>query len=99
MSISTPHTPTHASQARADERRADPRGRCLLQGRVLFPDNSRTREVMIRNVGAHGALLVGDRMSDLSSDFTLGFTARGAERKARLVWTSNAKAGLEFEPA
>ena len=85
--------PTNAGPP-AEDRRAEQRGRCLIQGRILFPDHARTLDVTVRNMGASGALLQGDGLDRLPDHFTLALTARDVARSAELRWANYGKAGV-----
>ena len=84
------------SAAPRENRRATPRARCLIEGRVLFPDHARTRDVMVRNRSAGGAMLAGEALDNLPDHFTLALPQRGEEVEARLRWADYGGAGVEF---
>lgn len=87
--------PFPASQSRYDsERRNEPRGRCLIEGRAVYSAHSRTRDVTIRNLGPHGAMIEGEALFELPERFTLAFTARGFARPATVAWRDSTRVGV-----
>ena len=86
-------------QASDEERRAEPRGRCLIEGRALFPDNARTLDVTVRNLGPGGAMIQGEGLVGLPDHFLLAFPSRGYARPATLRWSSYARAGVTLDAA
>lgn len=79
-----------------EERRRAPRARCLIAGRVLFPDHARTRDVTVRNRSERGAMLEGVDLKDLPDHFTLALPARGETFRATIRWSHYQAAGVEL---
>jgi hypothetical protein len=82
----------------AQKRRA-PRARRLRQARCVFNNGSSTLDVTVRDISPRGARLASDGLISLPPTFELrildGVGGHSA-RKARLVWSKGASAGIEF---
>jgi hypothetical protein len=83
-------------EAPAQERRRAARARCLIAGRVLFPDQARTRDVTVRNRSERGAMIEGVDLTDLPDHFTLSLPARGESFPVAMRWSHYHSAGVEL---
>ena len=81
------------------EQRRFPRSRRLRQALCVFNNGASSLDVMVRDVSAKGARVIGDGMVLLPKTFELrirdGDRLQSA-RTARLVWTDGRTAGIEF---
>ena len=84
--------------ANADKRRAK-RGRCLRPARCVFNTSGSNLSVMVRNISATGAKLVGDGLFRLPEEFELlTNTGSGAmsSRRVRRMWIREDSIGVAF---
>ena len=90
-----------ASPVSEPRRRA--RARCLRRARCVFNGGASTLDVLVRNISGAGARIVGNeliclpptfelRIIDANGDVETGYSSR----KARVVWRTEAAAGIEF---
>jgi hypothetical protein len=83
------------SVVRLSERRAEPRLRVLLAGKLASPDSSFTADCSIRNLSETGALIV---LSDLAlpPDPFLIVVRHAFLHRTKTAWRRGSKAGLSF---
>jgi hypothetical protein len=88
-----------SDQVTFSEKRRTHRARQLRQARCVFNEGASVLDVTLRNISPTGARIAGHELICLPKTFELrvqdnlgGYSAR----KARLVWTDGATAGLEF---
>jgi hypothetical protein len=82
-----------------EERRKHTRHRSLLGGRVAYNNNQCTIDGTLRNVSPEGALIVFGNPTTTPPEVILSVPNRQELRRARVVWSTNDRAGLELEPA
>jgi hypothetical protein len=81
------------------EKRRVPRARQLRQARCVFNQGSSSLDVTVRDISPIGARIAGDALICLPPTFELqisGGHGGYSARKARLVWSKGATAGVEF---
>jgi hypothetical protein len=76
------------------ERRKEPRLKSLLGGRISFSRRQSTMDCIVRNVGAHGALVVFPHASLTPSEFTLHIPCKGEAHSAKVMWRHHDRAGV-----
>lgn len=80
----------------AQERRKATRKRCLFRGRVLFNDNIRTLDCMVRNLSDGGALIETEALTILPAGFRLAIDARRSLSAGLVRWHEPGKFGVEL---
>jgi PilZ domain len=81
------------------EKRAAHRARRLLQATCVFNEGKSVLDVTLRDISPAGARIAGHELIYLPKTFELRVHDRVggySSRKARLIWTDGATAGLEF---
>ena len=81
----------------AGERRASPRQRVLLSGKLAYLPGALTADCAIRNLSPDGALVLTTTTTALPRDPFLIVTARAVAHKARTAWRDGERCGLAFE--
>ena len=76
------------------ERRKEQRRKSLLGGRISFSRRQSTMDCMVRNVSAHGALVVFPQASLTPGEFTLHIPHRGEVHSAKVIWRRHDRAGV-----
>jgi hypothetical protein len=85
--------------ASSPDKRPSPRTRRLRQAQCVFNNGTSLLDVILRDISASGARVIGDGLAFLPKIFELRILeADGAysTRRARVVWTDGKTAGLEF---
>jgi PilZ domain len=78
-----------------DERRRFPRRRALKTGRIVFNNRHSAIDCAVRNLSAHGALLLLPNVVDIPNDFELYID--GTYHPAHVVWRkSNGSLGVTW---
>lgn len=83
----------------AVEKRHAPRSRCLREAHCVFNGGYSNLSVLVRNISATGAKLVGDQLFCLPEEFELQMAnPAGAvvARPVRRVWSQPGSVGVEF---
>ena len=78
------------------ERRSEPRLRSLLAGHISFNGRQCAMDCQVRNIGAHGALVVFPHTSLTPTEFTLNIPHRGETYAAKVVWRKHDRAGVRL---
>ncbi len=78
------------------ERRKEPRLKSLLGAKVIFGRRQSVMDCIVRNIGAHGALVVFAHTSLAPSEFTLHIPHRGETYSAKLIWRRHDRAGVRL---
>jgi len=72
-------------------RRQEPRGRTLKSARIVFNDRCSTVDCTVRNLSAHGALLLLPTSLGVPTEFELWLD--GVTHLAHIVWNNGGKGG------
>jgi PilZ domain len=78
------------------DRRDNPRMRCLLQGRLEFNSRSMTLNCAIRNLTDQGARLIFGAAVALPREFELVVESQNRRLKAQLIWSTGLESGVMF---
>jgi hypothetical protein len=78
------------------ERRKEPRLKSLLGGKVFFNRRQSVMDCVVRNIGAHGALIVFPHVSLTPSEFMLHIPHRDESYAAKLVWRRAESCGVRL---
>jgi hypothetical protein len=78
------------------ERRKELRAKSILGGRISFSRRQSTMDCLVRNIAAHGALVVFPHTSLTPSEFTLHIPCRGEVHSAKVVWRRSDRAGVQL---
>jgi hypothetical protein len=81
---------------RAMEKRKEPRTRTLKKARIVFNDGRSVIDCVVRNLSAHGALLVVHSLLGVPDTFELHIESDGSRRVAHTIWKREGKIGVEF---
>jgi hypothetical protein len=81
----------------AVEKRKEPRTRTLKTARIVFNDGRSVIDCVVRNLSAHGALLVVPSLLGVPERFELVIDSDGFRRAVRARWKREAKIGVEFD--
>jgi PilZ domain len=81
-----------------DKRRA-PRQRTLKGAKIVFKDGAFTYECTVRNLSATGAQLQVAASDGIPNRFQPVFNDRSPTRTCNVVWRSENRVGVVFEPA
>ena len=76
------------------ERRKEQRLKSLLGGRISFSRRQSTMDCTVRNVSAHGALVVFPHTSLTPTEFSLHIPHRGETHSAKVAWRHHDRAGV-----
>jgi PilZ domain-containing protein len=83
---------------RAMEKRKEPRTRTLKKARIVFNEGRSVIDCVVRNLSAHGALLVVHSLLGVPDTFELHIESDGSRRVAHTIWKREGKIGVEFQP-
>jgi hypothetical protein len=78
-----------------ERRRAPPRRRSLKGARIVFNNRRSAIDCTVRNVSAHGALLLLPNIAGVPNGFELWID--GACHTARMVWKGDGKIGVSWD--
>ncbi len=79
------------------ERRAVPRQRTFLKGLMAFNKGNSSEDCLVRNLSDRGALIELPHPYAPEA-FDLLVSSHALHRRARVVWRSGGRFGLELEP-
>jgi hypothetical protein len=83
---------------RAMEKRKEPRTRTLKKAKIVFNNGRSVIDCIVRNLSAHGALLVVHSLLGVPDTFELHIESDGSRRVAHTKWKREGKIGVELEP-
>lgn len=78
------------------ERREEARLRVFLGGVIAFNGSRSTFECHVRNITSTGAFIALGSTATIPDEFDFAIPARGKSSRARLIWRTEAAAGLRF---
>lgn len=78
------------------ERRREPRLKSLLGGRISFSRLQSTMDCVVRNIAAHGAMVVFPHAAVTPREFRLEIPHRGEVHAAKVIWRTHDRAGVEL---
>jgi PilZ domain len=78
--------PGGLQQEPADDRRSLPRRRTLLEGRIIFKQQSSVLNCVVRNISESGARLEVEPSIHVPDRFDLDVASAGIRMSCRLVW-------------
>jgi hypothetical protein len=82
-------------ELKEERRRAPPRRRSLKGARIVFNNRRSAIDCTVRNVSAHGALLLLPSIAGVPNEFELWID--GACHTARMVWKGDGKIGVSWD--
>ena len=89
-------TPSNSNDRPGNERRAAPRRRALLSGKLTTPDTRRSDSCTIRNLSPTGAKLTMTSQEPFPSDVWLVVAKEGLAMRTRTVWRHGTEVGVDF---
>src|SRR5438477_12045183 len=81
-----------------EERRRGHRHRTLKAGRIVIDHNASALDCVVRNLSAHGALLLISSLA-VPDHFELLFSSTRARHACRVVWRAMDRVGVECKQA
>jgi hypothetical protein len=91
--------PTPLAGPPAIEHRRAPRTRCLREGRCIFNKGCSDLTVLVRNISATGAKLIGGELHFLPDEVELQISdgaGGGVSRRVKRVWSKPDSMGVVF---
>lgn len=82
--------------ADSEERRASPRLRTLLSGKLVIDDGARSPDCVIRNLSSDGALVLVGMEAHLPTRLGLLMPRDGVLIELRRVWRQDSRMGVAF---
>ena len=76
--------------------RQSPRRRTLKGARIVFNDRRSVIDCVVRNLSAHGALLLLPNVAGVPNDFDLCIDGETACHLAHVVWKSKGSMGVRW---
>jgi hypothetical protein len=79
-----------------EERRRVPRNRTLKSGKIIVGADTSLIDCTVRNLSAHGALLLVPNLIGIPETFELMLDADRSRRGCRVIWHGANRIGVEF---
>lgn len=86
---------TSEADSASTERRASPRRRTLLAGKLAYGEPQVTTSCTVRSLAPEGAMIEIETPDLLPKDVILAVISQGVAYEARVVWTRGLRCGLQ----